>query len=803
MTNNPKPNELSGQADVIGKLRWWIDQPKDQAYLHPSDQLDRDQCLSRIAQIQYPSDSSSSTQVARYQNPLLIGQGAFGMIFAVNDLQHSSELSEATSRVAIKWLKPSKKDLAIARKRFDSEISTIASLEHPNIARVIEQGEVDGLPYFVTELADQGSLVDHLADRINPMPHRQAAWLVMKIAEAVHAAHSSAIIHRDIKPGNVLLRTARSQEPTEGLGLWPLLTDFGLAKDLDPQDARSNWTKAGEVLGTLRYMSPEQVRGEILRTQSDIFSLGIILYELLDGANPFDSSSDFGTRENIVKHPPKPLSNAESIPRDLRIILQRCLQKNTVDRYPSAVLLADDLKSFLGGRPVAGIQPSAWKQSLEIIRQHPIASSITLTGLLTVLISGLLLIYLLNREWQTQKEIADKGQEAFEMFVSSVTAANGSINDIVISGQRVPPEAFLTGVLKQISLVEKAFAKNPNNKQIAINLEVMNHYASLLYLILSEQSPPQISRYFQSESITLRGRSLNIIDQLLADDPKVDPESYQKRLKDRIVGEHWMGLTYHFDEKDQKENKKLWLNRSVEHVQEYLVTYPDDKEMTSILNASRIELGTILLEEDPSEALKNFEDAYRYYDGLRVEGQLAMDPASHALNALSEIAKVSIRSGDPSEKVQAVIERCMTFCNENLLGKSTEDWKYRDLWIGWLDELSMELYQSHRWDLLDKYAIRWREYSESINDWQGAEKGAGIRQNRESNIAAAAVYQLTALKRLERADEYQRILQVFSRAWEQCTVDPSFDQKSFWEMLENKNKVSPDDFPITAEFKAN
>ena len=415
----------------------------------------------------------------------------------------------------------------------------------------------------------------------------------------------------------------------------------------------------------------------------------------------------------------------------------------------------------------------------------------------------MLLIYLLNREWHTQKKIADEGQEANQLFLKSITTSNESINDTIISGQKVPPEAILKNLILQSSLLEKAFAKDPVNNKLRLRIQVMNHYVSLLYLILSHQSPPQISRYFQSESITRRDRSLNIIDQLLADDPKVDPESYQKRLKDRIVGEHWMGLTYHFDEKDQKENKKLWLNRSVEHVQEYLATYPDDKAMTSILNASRIELGTILLEEDPSEALKNFEDAYRYYDGLRVKGQLAMDPASHALNALSEIAKVSIRSGDPSEKVEAVIERCMTFCNENLLGKSTEDWKYRDLWIGWLDELSMELYQSHRWDLLNRYAIRWREYSESINDWQGAEKGAGIRQNRESNIAAAAVYQLTALKRLERADEYQRILQVFSRAWEQCTADPSFDPKSFWGMLENKCKVSPDDFPITAEFKAN
>lgn len=524
---------------------------------------------------------------------------------------------------------------------------------------------------------------------------------------------------------------------------------------------------------------------------------------MLDGANPFDSSSDFGTRENIVKHPPKPLSNAESIPRDLRIILQRCLQKNTVDRYPSAVLLADDLKTFLGGRPVAGIQPSAWKQSLEIIRQHPIASSITLTGLLTVLISGLLFIYLLNREWQTQKKIADDGQEAFEMFLSSVTTSNGNINDVVISGQRVPPDAFLTGVLKQISLVEKAFAKNPNNKQIAINLEVMDHYASLLFKILSGNSLPPESQCLQDESIHRRLRSLEIIDELLADGTNLDPESYQKRLKDRIVGEHWMGLTYHFDEKDQKENKKLWLNRSVEHVQEYLATNPNDKDMTSILNANRKHLGTILLEEDPSEALKNFEDAYRYFDGLRDNGQLDMDPASHALNAIFEISKISIRSSDPAEKVEASIERCVTFCNEHVLGKSTEDWKYRDLWIGWLSELSMELYQSHRWDLLDKYAIRWREYSESINDWQGAEKGAGIRQNRESNIAAAAVYQLTALKRLKRADEYQRILKVFSQTWEQCTADPSFDPKSFWGMLENKYKVSPDDFPITVDSKAN
>ena len=831
MANDPKPNEHRSQPNVIDKLQWWIDQPKDQVFLHPSDQRDRDQCLSRIAQIQSPSDSSSSTQVTRFRNPVLIGQGAFGMIFEADDLHHPSEPSGANSRVAIKWLKPSKKDLAIARKRFDSEIATIQSLEHPNIARVIEQGEVDGLPYFVTELADQGSLVDHLADRKDPMPHRQIAWLVMKIAEAVHTAHSSTIIHRDIKPGNVLLRTAKSHEQTEGLGLWPLLTDFGLAKDLEPQDARSNLTKAGEVLGTLRYMSPEQVRGEPLRTQSDIFALGILLYELLDGENPFDSSSDFGTRENIVKHPPKPLSNAESIPRDLRTILQRCLQKNAVDRYPSAVLLADDLEKFLEGRPVAGIQPSAWKQTLELIRLHPIASSVTLTGLLTVLISGLVFIYVLDGERRKQKYLkneadkaaanerlaaetakdslekayiaayserfaADSAKEANQLFLESITIADNGINDSVISGQKVPPEALLQNLVKQSSLLEKAFAKDPANKKLGLHLQVINHYASLLYKILSDQSSEPESMCLQLEAIARRTRSLEIIGQLLADGPKDDPGFYQRRLRDRIVGEHWMGLIHHFDEKDQKESKKLWLSRSVEHLQKYLPNHPDDKAMISILNANRIELGYILLEEDSSEALKDFEDAYRYYDGFRVDGQLAMEPTSHALNALSGIARVSIRSSEPSEKAEAAIERCMRFCDENLLGKATEDWKYRDLWTGWLNELNIALYRSQRWDLLEKYARRWREYSESMRDWPGAEKGAGFRHSRESNIAAAAVYQLAALKHLERAEEHQRALEIFSQAWSQCTADPSFDPKSFWGMFENRIKMSPDDLPV-------
>jgi hypothetical protein len=256
-----------------------------------------------------------------------------------------------------------------------------------------------------------------------------------------------------------------------------------------------------------------------------------------------------------------------------------------------------------------------------------------------------------------------------------------------------------------------------------------------------------------------------------------------------------MGLIHHFDEKDQKESKKLWLSRSVEHLQEYLPTHPDDEAMISILNANRIELGFILLEEDPSEALKDFEDAFRYYDGFRVDGQLAMEPTSHALNALSGIARVSIHSSDPSEKAEAAIDRCMTFCDENLLGKATEDWKYRDLWTDWLNELNIELYRSQRWDLLEKYARCWREYSESMRDWPGAEKGAGFRHSRESNIAAAVVYQLAALKHLERAEEHQRVLQIFSQAWAQCTSDPSFDPKSFWGTFKGKLRIAIEDLP--------
>jgi serine/threonine-protein kinase len=225
--------------------------------------------------------------------------------------------------------------------RFRFEAESAAGLDHPHVVRVFAFGEADGVPYLVMPLMGGGSLAQWLKE-LGPdrrLPPKVAAGLVRDVALGVHHAHLRGLIHRDLKPGNVL-RDAAGQL---------YVADFGLARSLDASASAS-----GGVAGTAAYMAPEQARGEKgLTVAADVHALGAILFELLTGQPPFGGGGDwFATLKRVQEEPaPSARGLRPDVPDDLDVICRTCLAKEPADRYPSAQALADDLARFLGDEP--------------------------------------------------------------------------------------------------------------------------------------------------------------------------------------------------------------------------------------------------------------------------------------------------------------------------------------------------------------------------------------------------------------------------------------------------------------------
>ena len=312
-----------------------------------------------------PDDTWSAAAERTFAYDLIeqIARGGMGVVYRAT--QHGSNRA-----VAVKMISAEHATTPGMAERFRAEVEAVASLDHPNILPIYETGETDGCPFYSMKLAEGGTLREQ-AHKYRSQP-REAARLMAQTARAVHHAHQRGILHRDLKPGNILLGTDEM----------PYVADFGIAKWLNRDSAA---TLLNTALGTPFYVAPEQAAGSSkqLTTAADIYSLGAILYELIGGQPPFVAETPLETMRLAAETEPPPLGD---VPRDLEVICRKCLSKEPSSRYTSAAALAEDLERWLDGKPITARRVRAPERVWRWARRHPLPASLAI-GLLVLLIA--------------------------------------------------------------------------------------------------------------------------------------------------------------------------------------------------------------------------------------------------------------------------------------------------------------------------------------------------------------------------------------------------------------------------------
>ena len=255
----------------------------------------------------------------RYTLVSRIASGGMGDVWEATD-------GVLERQVAVKILRPSMDEEEVFARRFRNEALHTANLAHYNIATVFDYGEEDNLAYLVMELVPGEPLSD-VVKREGPLPPERVRAIIGQAALALGAAHEAGVVHRDVKPANILLMPDGTVK----------LTDFGIARAVDG----SGHTQTGEVLGTPHYLSPEQALGEPATGASDLYALGVVAHELLTGRRPFDRGTPVATALAQVHDPPPPLP--ATVPGGLRRLIEQCLQKRPADRPSSARELGERL----------------------------------------------------------------------------------------------------------------------------------------------------------------------------------------------------------------------------------------------------------------------------------------------------------------------------------------------------------------------------------------------------------------------------------------------------------------------------
>jgi serine/threonine-protein kinase len=573
-----------------------------------------------------------------------IAQGGMGVVWRA--------LQKNLNRVvALKTLRAGPQASAPDRRRFRAEAEAVARLEHPHIVPIYEVGEQDGELYFSMKLFEGGSLAQAKA-RFAGDP-RATAKVMATVASAVHYAHQRGILHRDLKPGNILLDD--QGEPHVG--------DFGLAKRIPGSAGApegSGITQSGAILGTPSYMAPEQATGktEAVTTAVDIYSLGAILYELQTGRPPFKGETLLETLCDLLEREPVPPRTLNPrADRDLETICLKCLEKQPGRRYPTAQALADDLQRFLAGEPIEARPLTTVQRLGRWCRRQPVLAGMS-AALLLSFITGFVLV---AWQWRRAEGHAQKAQDNFVQATKqrleaesqsqraerNAVAADEARREAEKQQQRAEANARLAqqervDAEKQKQRAEENFrlaheAVNDLSTRLTEamqNLEEMPGRKEVLeqarkyYQTFLKQSAdnPALQRDLADVSVRLASISratgskgdalaaertaLDLYEKLHA--AKSDDPALQQKLADAMLH---VGLSYH--EVGQEDASMATYRQARALFEKFLQQRPDDPKLLSGLSKVFHNLGVrTVYDLRPAEGLGYFQEALKYHEKL-------------------------------------------------------------------------------------------------------------------------------------------------------------------------------------------
>ncbi|MGE0760491.1 MAG: protein kinase [Pirellulaceae bacterium] len=368
-----------------------------------------------------------------------LGRGGMGVVYKARQ-------RGLNRLVALKTVLAQGDSSAADVQRFRNEAEAAANLRHPAIVAIHEVGEIAGRHFYSMELIE-GKDLAHLV-REHSLPAEQAAGYLVQLAEAVQYAHERGVLHRDLKPSNVLLDANGRVK----------ITDFGLAKR---QNADSQLTGAGVILGTPSYMPPEQAAPppEGVGPAADVYALGAILYELLTCRPPFRAENPLETiRQVLHEEPIAPRLLNRQIPRDLETICLKCLDKDPGRRYSSASLLADECRRFLAGEPILARPIGRGQRIVRWCRRHPVDASL-IASIVTAILLGMLGV---GWQWQRAERHLQRAERNFELLN---TASDEMLEVVEEWVTRAPPQvgAQQERLSSTLNLFERFLAEEPTN----------------------------------------------------------------------------------------------------------------------------------------------------------------------------------------------------------------------------------------------------------------------------------------------------------------------------------------------------
>jgi tetratricopeptide (TPR) repeat protein/tRNA A-37 threonylcarbamoyl transferase component Bud32 len=395
--------------------------------------------------VQYAAGATHPAQIGPYRILALIGEGAMGIVY-------EAEQERPHRRVALKIIRPGIATPVMLR-RFEHEYEFLGRLQHPGIAQIYEAGVAESIygpqPYFAMELV-RGRRLDEYV-RVRQLGVRERLSLAADIADAVQHAHHRGVIHRDLKPGNILVTDAGA----------PKVLDFGLARAARAELQSTVHTMAGEVVGTMSYMSPEQVAGDIadLDTRSDVYALGVILYELLAGRLPFDigrKALPEAVRVIREEEPTRLGSVTRGLGADVETIVAKALEKDKLRRYGSAADLAADIRRFLKDEPIVARPPSTAYQVRKFARRHKGLVSATITIFIALVAGVVVSSWQAYRASVAERLAAARASEAqaekakAEAVTKFLTEMLASVNPSQAQGRDVTVRAALDAAAAKI-----------------------------------------------------------------------------------------------------------------------------------------------------------------------------------------------------------------------------------------------------------------------------------------------------------------------------------------------------------------